>query len=160
MLTITRLLRSRTGLLHRYCKRTLSERLSSCEIIPPPSPGGYSAAGRSIGYYQLANVRDWQRNRISPKDIDTKGPIYPFAAFATINPSTLEVGPTHPDDPALYKELTGLKSSSLKTWIAIGGWNVNNSGATRTTFSDLTKTEARRSKFITSLKNSLTTHGF
>jgi chitinase len=147
-----------------YCTGTQNvpcqQGFGSCEIIPPPSCGGNSAASRSIGYYQLANVRDRQCNRIGPKDIDIKGLTHLYAAFATIDPSTFEVGPAHPDDLALYKEFTGRKSSTLETWIAIGGWDFNDPGATRTTFSDLSRTAARRSRFITSLKNFLTTHGF
>jgi chitinase len=132
----------------------------SCQTIAPPSCGGSSAAGRSIGYYQLANVRERQCNRIRPKDINIKGLTHLYAAFATINPSTFEVAAADPDDINLYKELTALKSSTLQLWIAIGGWNFNDPGATRTTFSDLSRTAARRARFITSLKSFLTTHGF
>jgi chitinase len=132
----------------------------SCQTIAPPSCGGNSAAGRSIGYYQLANVRERQCNRIRPKDINIKGLTHLYAAFATINPSTFEVAAADPDDINLYKELTALKSSTLQLWIAIGGWNFNDPGATRTTFSDISRTAARRARFITSLKSFLTTHGF
>ncbi|KNB10683.1 hypothetical protein FOXG_10827 [Fusarium oxysporum f. sp. lycopersici 4287] len=45
----------------------------SCTKIEPPSCGGRSAFARSIGYYQFANVRERQCNRITPKQIRTEG---------------------------------------------------------------------------------------
>jgi chitinase len=68
--------------------------------------------------------------------------------------------PANSADPDLYKEFTGLKTSTLQTWIAIGGWDFNDPGPTRTTFSNLARTAARRARFITSLKAFLTKYGF
>ncbi|QKD48531.2 uncharacterized protein FOBCDRAFT_236188 [Fusarium oxysporum Fo47] len=45
----------------------------SCTKIEPPSCGGCSAFARSIGYYQFANMRERQCNRITPKQIRTEG---------------------------------------------------------------------------------------
>jgi chitinase len=125
--------------------------MGSCEVVPPPTCGGSSASGRTIGYYQLSNVRDRQCNRIRPSEIDTTGLTHLYAAFASINPSTFAVTPMHSEDPDLYREFTELKTSSLQTWIAVGGWDFNDPGSTRTTFSDLARTSQRRSRFINSL---------
>ncbi|KAF7558106.1 hypothetical protein G7Z17_g84 [Cylindrodendrum hubeiense] len=132
----------------------------SCNKIDPPSCGGRSAFARSIGYYQFANVRDRQCNRISPKQIRTEGFTHLYGAFATIDPSTFAVKPWHPDDVALYKEFTALKKKGLETWIAIGGWTFNDPGATRTTFSDLAANPTRRTRFIKSVASFLELHGF
>ncbi|KAF1997002.1 glycoside hydrolase family 18 protein [Amniculicola lignicola CBS 123094] len=67
----------------------------SCQTIAAPSCGGNSAASRSIGYYQLANVRDRQCNRIAPKEINTKGLTHLYAAFAT--PILTIISPGAPD---------------------------------------------------------------
>ncbi|KAI8419663.1 hypothetical protein FOFC_02253 [Fusarium oxysporum] len=44
----------------------------SCNKIEPPSCGRLSAFARSIGYYQFANVRERQCNRITPEQIRTE----------------------------------------------------------------------------------------
>ncbi|KAJ4261803.1 hypothetical protein NW757_000075 [Fusarium falciforme] len=132
----------------------------SCNKIDPPSCGGRSAFARSIGYYQFANVRERQCNRISPKQIRTEGFTHLYGAFATIDPNTFAVKPRHEDDVALYKEFTALKKKGLETWIAIGGWTFNDPGATRTTFSDLAANSGRRARFIKSVASFLEEHGF
>jgi chitinase len=132
----------------------------SCTKIEPPSCGGRSAFARSIGYYQFANVRERQCNRITPKQIRTEGFTHLYGAFATIDPDTFAVKPWHEDDVKLYKEFTGLKKKGLETWIAIGGWTFNDPGPTRTTFSDLSASPARRARFIKSLTSFLDEHGF
>ncbi|KEY73171.1 hypothetical protein S7711_04137 [Stachybotrys chartarum IBT 7711] len=132
----------------------------SCNTISPPSCGGNSAFARTIGYYQLANVRERQCNRIAPSEIRTEGLTHLYAAFATINPSTFAVEPWHSDDVQLYEELAALRSSTLQVWIAIGGWTFNDPGPTRTTFSDLAMNPTRRRRFINSLVSFLERHGF
>ncbi|KFA82003.1 hypothetical protein S40288_07998 [Stachybotrys chartarum IBT 40288] len=136
------------------------EGFGSCNVVSPPSCGGNSAFVRSIGYYQLANVRERQCNRIRPDQIRTEGFTHLLAAFATINPSTFAVEPWQPDDVAMYEELIALRSSSMQIWIAIGGWTFNDAGPTRTTFSDLAMSPTRRRRFINSLVTFLQEHGF
>lgn len=63
-------------------------------------------------------------------------------------------------DKDAYKEFTDLKSDTLKTWIAIGGWNFNDAGPTQTTFSDLASTSEGRSAFISSCKEFMDEYGF
>lgn len=67
------------------------------------------------------------------------------------------------DDVALYSRFTGLKSvyPDLETWIAIGGWSMNDPDQpTATTFSDLAASESAQSQFFESLLSFLETYGF
>lgn len=107
-----------------------------CEIIPPPScaEGGGSTSGRTIGYYQASNVRDRLCNRISPSQIVLDGYTHLYFAFAEIDPQTFGVVPADPADVTLYTEFAALQTSSLQTWIAIGGFDFNDVGPTHTTW--------------------------
>ncbi|EWZ78266.1 hypothetical protein FOWG_17435 [Fusarium oxysporum f. sp. lycopersici MN25] len=99
-------------------------------------------------------------NRITPKQIRTKGFTHLYGAFITIDLDTVAVKPWHEDDMKLYKEFTGLKKKGLETWIAIGGWTFNDSRPTRTTFSNLSASLAHRARFIKSLTSLLDEYGF
>lgn len=136
------------------------EGFGSCQVVQPPSCGGCSASGRTIGYYQVENTRERQCNRITPAQIDTKGLTHPNLAFATIDPVSFAVMPMNPADVDLYARFTALKSSSLQTWIAIGGWAFSDPGRTRTTWSDLASTRRNRAAFISSLRDFTDRHGF
>jgi len=105
-------------------------------------------------------VRERQCNRITPKQIRTEGFTHLYGAFVTIDLDTFAVKPWHEDDVKLYKEFTGLKKKGLETWIAIGGWTFNDSGPTRTTFSNLSASLAHRARFIKSLTSFLDEYGF
>lgn len=84
-----------------------------------------------------------------------------YFAFATIDPTTFAVGPLNPADPDLYLDFTALKSDTLKTWIAIGGFDFSNPDATtHTTWSDMVSTQANRAAFITSLVGFMDQYGF
>ncbi|MCJ1283616.1 hypothetical protein MMC26_002947 [Xylographa opegraphella] len=132
----------------------------SCQIVSAPSCGGDSANGRSIAYYQVANVRERQCNRITPAQINTTGLTHLNLAFASIDPSTFMVVPGDDADIEIYQQFTSLKSSTLKTWVAIGGWDFNDPGPTETTWSDLASTAASRATFISSLQKFMATYGF
>ncbi|KAH6994560.1 hypothetical protein EDB82DRAFT_556830 [Fusarium venenatum] len=136
------------------------EGFGSCTRIEPPSCQGASTLVRSIGYYNFANLRFRQCNRITPKQIRTEGFTHLYGAFAAIDPDTFAVKPWHEDDLELYKEFTGLKNKGLETWIAIGDRNVFHTVPTRTSFSYLSATPAGRSQFITYLTSFLDEHGF
>lgn len=128
--------------------------------MAPPTCGGSSATGRTVGYYQVANVRERQCNRITPSQIKTDGLTHLNLAFASIDPKTLKVVPANAADVDLYKQFTALKSSKLQTWIAIGGWDFSDPGPTRTAFNDVARTAASRSTFISSLVAFMDQHGF
>ena len=99
--------------------------------------------------------------RISPIEINTKGLTHLYFAFASINPVTFAVEPLNPADPDLYADFAGLKSNTLQTWIAIGGFDFSDPGsATHTTWSDMASSESNRAKFIASLIWFLDQYGF
>ncbi|KAL1858931.1 hypothetical protein Daus18300_009801 [Diaporthe australafricana] len=132
----------------------------TCGTVSPPACSGRSAYGRTLGYYQVSNVRDRQCNRITPAQIVTTGLTHLYAAFATIDPNLLTIAPANAADVDIYKQMTALKTSTLQVWIAVGGWDFNDPGPTRTTFSDLSATAARRSRFINSVISFMDQHGF
>lgn len=72
---------------------------------------------------------------MTPAQINTAGLTHLYFAFAIFNPSNFAVTPVDASDVPVYTEFTALKTSSLQTWIAIGGFDFSNIGATRTTWS-------------------------
>ena len=74
-------------------------------------------------------------------------------AFALIDPTTFNIAPMGSDVAALYKRVTYLKSRQpgLKVWISVGGWAMNDPGATHTTFSDLAGSASAQANFFNSL---------
>ena len=51
-----------------------------------------------------------------------------YFAFAAIDPKNFAIAPGNDGDAALYPEFTKLQSSSLETWIAIGGFDFSDPG--------------------------------
>ncbi|KAK7712478.1 hypothetical protein SLS64_004862 [Diaporthe eres] len=66
------------------------------------------------------------------------------------------------DTGTLYQRVSAMKARSpdLEVWIAIGGWAMNDPGATRTTFSDLAKSTAAQEEFFESLVTFLENNDF
>lgn len=108
----------------------------------------------------MDNTRSRQCNRITPAQINISGLTHLNLAFATIDPSGFKVVPANPADVEIYRQFTSLKSSSLQTWIAIGGWAFNDPGPTQTAFSDLASSSSNRALFISSLLSFMDKHGF
>ncbi|KAL8686698.1 MAG: hypothetical protein Q9218_006925 [Villophora microphyllina] len=132
-----------------------------CHTVPPPTCGGGSANGRTIGYYQASNTRDRLCDRISPSQIDADGLTHLYFAFAKIDPHNFAVVPDQPADIPLYTAFTARKTSGLQTWIAIGGFDFSdNNTATHTTWSDLVTTQGNRAAFIDSVKSFMSQYGF
>lgn len=63
-------------------------------------------------------------------------------------------------DVALYTEFTSLKSKGIKPWIAIGGFDFSDKGATHTAWSNMASTSESRAVFIASLKQFIAQYGF
>ncbi|KAK3290201.1 glycoside hydrolase superfamily [Chaetomium fimeti] len=138
------------------------EGYGSCQIVQPPScdANAGSAEGRRIGYYQSWNVRDRVCMKVAPSDIQTANYTHLYFSFASIDPDTFAVVPANAGDVALMYEFTALKSSTLQTWIAIGGYSFSDPGPTHTTWSDMVSTQARRAAFIQSLIVFMQAYGF
>ncbi|KAM7188802.1 class III chitinase [Naviculisporaceae sp. PSN 640] len=135
----------------------------SCSIKTGRTCGTNSGTtnGRTIGYYQGSNTRDRLCNHIAPKDIISTGYTHLYYSFASINPTTFAVTPADPNDVALYKEFTALKSRGLQTWIAVGGYDFSDANKpTHGTWSKMASTASNRAAFISSLKTFMTTYGF
>lgn len=123
----------------------------SCAVTEPKScaEGGGSTNGRKIGYYQSWNMRNRKCNKVSPTQLNTTGYTHIFYSFASIDPTAYTIRAAHPDDEAMMKEFTGLKSGTLKTWIAIGGFDFSDPGQdTHTTWSDVCLTKANRAALL------------
>lgn len=63
-------------------------------------------------------------------------------------------------DVPYYTQFTALKSSTLQTWVAIGGWHFNDPGPTQSTFSDIAASASNRATFISSLQSFMSQYGF
>ncbi|KAG6986626.1 hypothetical protein G7Y79_00075g098980 [Physcia stellaris] len=63
---------------------------------------------------------------------------------------------------ALYSRFTSLKSNQngLQTWISVGGWSFTDPGPSQKAFSNMTSSEGNRAKFISGLKQFMSTYGF
>ncbi|KAI4265433.1 MAG: hypothetical protein L6R38_009429 [Xanthoria sp. 2 TBL-2021] len=107
------------------------------------------------------NLRKRRCHRISPSQIITTGLSHLYLAFASIDPKTFDIVPAHPDDVDLYGQFTARKSSSMQTWIAIGGFQFGAAGsATRETWKLMTSRVDARKGFITSLGDFMKKSGF
>ena len=89
--------------------------------------GSGTAKDRRVGYYQGWNTRERKCDKVSPRQINTRGLTHLFYSFAFFNATTFEVEPMNSGDIPLYGEFTSLKRNGLQTWIAIGG--VSNSSS-------------------------------
>ncbi|KAL8664295.1 MAG: hypothetical protein Q9168_007930 [Polycauliona sp. 1 TL-2023] len=133
-----------------------------CHKVPPPTcaEGAGSANARTIGYYQASNTRDRLCNRISPSAIDIEGLTHLYFAFAKIDPTTYSIVSDNPADVDLYTPFTRLQSSSLQTWIAVGGFDFSDPGPTRTTWSEIAGDSTKRAAFINSCMAFMAKYGF
>ncbi|KAI0506840.1 glycoside hydrolase superfamily [Xylaria bambusicola] len=134
-----------------------------CEIIRPKLCGEDSGTtkGRSIGYYQASNSRDRICNRITPDQIQTDGYTHLFFAFASVDPKLFTIKPWDENDIPLMTAFTGLKTSTLQTWIAVGGYDFSDKDKpTHTTWSDLCANADSRATFIRSAMAYMDQYGF
>lgn len=106
------------------------------------------------------NLRMRRCHRVSPSQIITSGLTHLYFAFASIDPKTFEVVPAHPEDVRLYGEFTSRKTSSMQTWITLGGFTFSSADATRKTWSMMASQAESRKIFITSLVNFMKRYGF
>ena len=81
-------------------------------------------------------------------------------AFLYIDPDTFELAPMETNQTDLYARFTALKEYGVETWVSIGGWAMNDPGATATTFSNLAASTTAQNQFFNSLLSFLEKYGF
>lgn len=81
-------------------------------------------------------------------------------AFASIDPRSFKITPEHPDDTEIYRQFTSLQNKNLQTWIAVGGWEFNDKGVTRKTWSELASSMENRAAFVNSVLNFMEEYKF
>jgi chitinase len=83
-------------------------------------------------------------------------------AFALVDPDTYNIAPMGTDVAALYDRVTYLKElqPGLQVWITIGGWAMNDPGATQTTFSNLSASATAQANFFNSLVTFMVANNF
>ena len=72
--------------------------------------------------------------KVKPSDINTTGYTHLNFAFASVDPASFVVVPANAADEELMLAFTALKTSSLKTWIAVGGFGFSDPGPTQHTW--------------------------
>ncbi|KAF4498569.1 glycoside hydrolase [Fusarium agapanthi] len=125
-----------------YCSDGCQSAYGSCSVptVPSCSSDGKTATnGHRVGYWR----------------IQTNGLTHLILAFADFDSSSFAVGAQNPQDVEYYMQFTALQSSSLQTWIAIGGGSFSTE-----TWSSMAALLDSRSAFISSLKSFMETYSF
>lgn len=119
-----------------------------------------------IAYAYLSHIEQADKRLLriamSPEDIPLGYYTHINFAFSLIDPPTYRLAPMDDTTGTLYNRVTALKqrSNGLEVWLAVGGWSMNDPGATRTLFSDLAGSESAQAEFLESLMSVLLTNGF
>ncbi|EEQ31286.1 symbiotic chitinase [Microsporum canis CBS 113480] len=133
---------------------------SGCDAIRRPSSfsscGGTSSSGRYVGYYESWTTRK-ACDRVHPSNINIKPWTHLIFSFALINEADMTITSMHPDDKELYIAFNGLKQKkpSLKTYIAVGGWDAGGK-----IFSNMVRFPGTRKSFIDSAIGLMYKYGF
>ncbi|KAM0438578.1 hypothetical protein ACHAPT_001330 [Fusarium lateritium] len=141
-----------------YCGDGCQSEYGSCSIptVPSCSTGGKTATnGRRVGYWRVQQAWDRSCNVVLPSQIHTNGLTHLILAFAQFDSGSFAVGAQDPRDVSYYRQFTALQSSSLQTWIAIGG-----GGFSTQLWSSMVASSSSRSAFISSLKSFMETYSF
>ncbi|CZT41789.1 uncharacterized protein RSE6_01575 [Rhynchosporium secalis] len=143
-------------------KTPCQQGFGGCTIKPSPecSPDEAGDSGwRRIAYYAGWNSRDRKCDRVYPQNINTTGLTHLMYSFIGFDPVTFRIV-ADPGDVSLFRSFTSLGSSTLKTWVAVGGWSFNDPGDTATAYSDMVSTYENRAAFISSLIEFMDKYGF
>lgn len=115
--------------------------------------GPDSASGRTIGYYQL-NQDQRSCDTVSLTQIDTSGLTHLFVSFLQFDPTNFTVVSANGTNLDTYGTFSALQSSTLQTWISVGGYSFSAAGSpTEYAWSNMTATSTNRATFITSLQS-------
>ncbi|RAQ63476.1 chitinase [Aspergillus flavus] len=136
---------------HGFCGTT--QEFCGDKQVLSPECNGQSSKAKTIGYYEAWNPERRTCGQVEPKDIPLGIYSHLNFAFALIDPKTFRIAPMTDATAKRYKSLTSLKSrqNGLQVYIAIGGWDFNDPGPTRTTFSDLAGSQSAQDTFFESL---------
>lgn len=140
-----------------YCGDGCQSEFGSCSVptVPSCSTDGKTATnGRRVGYWRVQQAWDRSCDVVLPSQIQTNGLTHLILAFAHFDSDSFAVAASDPKDVPFYEQFTALQSSSLKTWIAIGG------GFSVESWSSMVATSSSRSAFISSLKSFSETYSF
>jgi chitinase len=120
--------------------------------VPQCDAAANSSHARTIGYYEGWN---WQRpcGTMKPSQIPLGYYSHIFFAFSLLDPTTFRLSPMDTETGTLYGDVSAIKNRQpgVQVWIAVGGWAMNDPGATRTTFSNVAKSEAAQDEFFEAL---------
>ena len=122
--------------------------------------GSGSSNARSIGYYQVWNVRTRSCDKVWPSQLDTTGLTHLTLAFASIDPNSFHIRHQNPEDDSVYYQFLELKNKGLQAWLGVGGWEFSDEGETHTTWSDVPSSETNRKAFVSSTVAFLDKYGF
>ncbi|TPX09628.1 uncharacterized protein E0L32_009229 [Thyridium curvatum] len=144
-----------------FCGTTADFCGGSTVTSPSCSASAGSSNGRTIGYYEGWN---WQRpcGTMAPEDVPLGYYTHINFAFSLIDPATYRLAPMDSNTGKLYKRVSALKQRdpSLKVWLAVGGWAMNDPGPTRDVFSHLAGSQSAQDEFLESLATFLSSNGF
>lgn len=130
--------------------------------VKSPSCGGTPSNQRTIGYYEGWSVSR-KCDTMAPEEIPVGAYTHLNFAFASIDPSSFVITPTGPDQIDLYNRTTALKQQdpSLKVWISVGGWSMNDPNQTTFhTYSNLVASKGNQKAFADSLISFMQGYGF
>ncbi|KAL2809321.1 glycoside hydrolase superfamily [Aspergillus granulosus] len=117
---------------------------------------------RVIGYYEQWSL-ERPCHRVSPEAIPAGYYTHINVAFAGIDPETFEITGSASGDHELWTRVQSLRleQPSVEIWIALGGRVFNDPDQpTRTTFSDIARSEENQKVFAKSLLSMMSKYGF
>jgi len=111
---------------------------------------------RRVAYYETwADSRDC--DKFKPEEIPAHAFTHLNIAFGTIKSDhTLAVM-----DESMIRRITNLRlrNPALEFYLSVGGWDFNDPGPTRTSFSDMAATSDTRTTFVNSVMDILEKYG-
>lgn len=105
--------------------------------------------------YRRSNLRERRCNRISPAQTNTNGLTHLYFSHVDMSRDNFSIVPAYPSDVSHYAEFTALKTSSMQTWVAVGGREFNSES-----WQLMTVRNDRRRMFITSIADIMSRYGF
>ncbi|KAE8352807.1 glycoside hydrolase superfamily [Aspergillus coremiiformis] len=145
---------------HGFCGTTVD--FCGDKRVVSPECNGNSSRARTIGYYEAWNPERRSCDKMEPQAIPLGIYSHINFAFGLIDPKTFRIAPMTEAIASRYRPVTALKGRQpdLQVYIALGGWDFNEPGPTRTTFSDLAASQSAQDAFFESLTSFMLHNGF